>query len=56
MPIETMVEVHKLNLEYNPVEGQDIVSSPETFDVTGYINDEALIEMINLVMEGKDPF
>lgn len=29
MPIETMVEVHKLNLEYNPVEGQDIVMSTE---------------------------
>lgn len=29
MMIEMMVEVYKLNLEFNPVEGQDIVMSTE---------------------------
>ena len=30
--------------------------SNDTFDVIGYIDDERLLEMISLVIEGKEPF
>lgn len=49
-------------MEMNTVEVGFDFGSPRyefpdsTFDVIGYIGDDRLLEMISLVMEGKDPF